>query len=123
MRASRWLPSPRELRSLFNQLSPGHCLQQVVVAETLDAFVSLSTEDLREQATEWAELTACHVVFQAQFLIALKVRYNLQAGDGSNAVTPRKRRRLPTPQPAAKPTSSPTAIDLTDTTTSVVKLQ
>jgi hypothetical protein len=33
-------------------------------------------DDMRQQVGEWAEITACLAVFQAQLLIARKIRYN-----------------------------------------------
>jgi hypothetical protein len=91
LRASNWLPSAAEIRTVFYRLPDGHCLQQLVITEILDAFLCLSIEDFKQQVEEWVEITNCHPIFQVQFLTALKMRCQSRGVGPINVQRKRKR--------------------------------
>jgi len=119
LRESHWLPSAAGISIIFENTKDDSRLRQLFVAETLNAFLGLSRQELENQLGEWTNILSCHSVFQGLFLLELKGCYIQKVvASGvlsSQVVTQQKRKRGASPDNELEqdPSSQATMVDLT----------
>jgi hypothetical protein len=110
---SESLPNPAEIQDMFSQDPTNQRFQNLIVTEVVNAFLSLSMDDVRKGMSELIDTISSHPTFHALFLVAVKTRYESQTLKPIDVR--RKRSRAPSAVPATSyQTSQQTIVDLTE---------